>query len=378
MAPDVRSRKRRLAPAARRRLALRRVVASSMLSLAFAPIFPSLALSPTPAPLGDLAALVSPVPVPAALAHALAVLPPSGSGDALYVQDPNRRVVADKGGRVAAAPLPPVQPKFAAGQIGSVTSLLRPGLAKGDETIREALAKLPADMVPIQIAASFAAPASLKRGGQGRAAKGERANVALAALAAPARNSPASVSSAAAYAGTDRPALASLFDAVLGPSRGFVPPKGENDHSWVATPLPASATTPSEQTCLATAIYFEARGETEKGQAAVAQVVLNRVRNPAYPKTICGVVYQNQDWFGRCQFSFACDGVKDIIWNKPAYALAERIARQTTNGEIWLPEVGSATHYHATYVHPRWAKTMEKVDKIGLHIFYRTFGGGWR
>lgn len=377
MAPDARTRKRRRAPHARRTLALRRAVVSLALGLVLAPVFPSLALSPTPVPGADLAALVAPVRVPADLAYALTVLPATTGGDARYVQDPNRRTAAEKGGRVGASPLATVQPKFQAGQLGAVTSLLRPGLAKGDETIREALARVPTSTAPIQIAANFVVPA--KPDGEGRGARSGRADAARTLLvAAQGKTSAVTGTAVAAYAGTDRPALSTLFDAVLGPSRGFVPPKGENDHSWVATPLPASSYTPSEQTCLATAIYFEARGESEKGQAAVAQVVLNRVRNPAYPKTICGVVYQNQDWFGRCQFSFACDGVKDIIWNKPAYALAERIARQATNGEIWLPEVGSATHYHATYVHPRWARTMEKVDKIGLHIFYRTFGGGWR
>ncbi|MEO9961273.1 MAG: cell wall hydrolase, partial [Nisaea sp.] len=109
-----------------------------------------------------------------------------------------------------------------------------------------------------------------------------------------------------AYAPAVRPEF-SLFDHVLGePKRSFVPPLGSEDHSWVATPLPASAFAEDEQTCLANGIYFEARGEEEEGQAAVAQVILNRVRNPAYPDTICGVVYQNQSWKNRCQFSFAC------------------------------------------------------------------------
>ncbi|MCG6116568.1 MAG: cell wall hydrolase, partial [Mesorhizobium sp.] len=162
-----------------------------------------------------------------------------------------------------------------------------------------------------------------------------------------------------------------------GEAPSFVPPIGENDHAWAATPLPAASFGAAEQKCLATGIYFEARGESEDGQAAVAQVILNRVRNPTYPDTICGVVYQNRTWRNRCQFSFACDGRPDRITNKRAYERAERIAMEVTTGQTWLSDVGSATHYHATYVRPRWARTMEKVDKIGLHVFYRTYNGGW-
>lgn len=157
----------------------------------------------------------------------------------------------------------------------------------------------------------------------------------------------------------------------------FVPPVDIGDHAWASTPLPAAVFSGKEQACLATAIYFEARGEPVKGQAAVAQVVLNRVRNPTYPGTICGVVYQNYNWRNRCQFSFACDGIRDRISSPDHYRTAQEVAMAVTAGKIWIPEVGSSTHYHATYVHPRWSRTMEKMKKIGLHIFYRTHGGGW-
>jgi len=157
----------------------------------------------------------------------------------------------------------------------------------------------------------------------------------------------------------------------------FIPPIGAKDHAWAANPLPPHAFEAKEQKCLAEAIYFEARGESVKGQAAVAQVVLNRVRNPAYPAKICGVVYQNVTWRGRCQFSFACDGKKRSINQPVHWQLAQDIARAVTAGQIWLPEVGSSTHYHATYVKPRWARSMIRLEKIGLHIFYRTRYGGW-
>ncbi len=157
----------------------------------------------------------------------------------------------------------------------------------------------------------------------------------------------------------------------------FVPPASEGDHAWLARPLPASVFEESEQTCLANAIYFEARGESTKGQAAVAQVVLNRVRNPAYPDSICKVVYQNEHLRNRCQFSFACDGIPDRIASPAHYRKAGEVAMAVTAGKIFIPEVGSSTHYYAQYVSPRWARTMERMTKIGLHIFYRTYGGGW-
>lgn len=172
----------------------------------------------------------------------------------------------------------------------------------------------------------------------------------------------------------------SPFDAILTERKDdgrFVPEIGPGDHAWAATALPATVFTAQEQQCLASGIYFEARGESVKGQAAVAQVILNRVRNPAYPKTICGVVYQNEDWRNRCQFSFACDNIKDRIRSQEHWKMAREVAMATTAGKIWLPEVGSATHYHAVYVHPDWARTMKKVGRIGLHVFYRTYGGGW-
>lgn len=171
----------------------------------------------------------------------------------------------------------------------------------------------------------------------------------------------------------------SPFDSIMTDqdSGRFVPEIGPHDHAWAASILSPSVFSAREQQCLASGIYFEARGESVKGQAAVAQVILNRVRNPSYPKTICGVVYQNEDWRNRCQFSFACDSIKDRVNSEYHWRVARDVAMAVTSGKIWLPQVGSATHYHAVYVRPKWAKTMEKVGRIGLHVFYRTYGGGW-
>lgn len=172
---------------------------------------------------------------------------------------------------------------------------------------------------------------------------------------------------------------ASPFAAVLREDdpRSLIPKLGANDHAWAAQRLPLSAFGEREQNCLTAGIYFEARGEPVRGQAAVAQVILNRVKNPAYPNSICGVVYQNKEWRNRCQFSFACDRIKDRIKDNSRWEVASYVARETTEGRIWLSEVGSSTHYHATYVKPKWARAMQKVGRIGLHVFYRTFRGGW-
>ena len=173
--------------------------------------------------------------------------------------------------------------------------------------------------------------------------------------------------------------LYSPFSAVLSEEQpiNIIPRLNKGDHSWAANPLPKRVFSEREQACLARGIYFEARGEPVRGQAAVAQVILNRVRNPHYPDTICGVVYQNKTWRNRCQFSFACDRIRDNVKDKRLWDIAKHVAGETTAGRIWLPQVGSSTHYHATYVRPRWAGRMKKVGRIGLHIFYRTYGGGW-
>ena len=171
----------------------------------------------------------------------------------------------------------------------------------------------------------------------------------------------------------------SPFAAVLKTTEplALLPKLGKSDHKWAGGYLPKSSYSKRQQKCLAEGIYFEARGEPVRGQAAVAQVILNRVKNPAYPGSICGVVYQNKNWRNRCQFSFACDRIRDRVRSKKLWKVAQHIATETSAGRIWFPQVGSSTHYHATYVHPKWARKMKKVGKIGLHVFYRTKNGGW-
>jgi Cell Wall Hydrolase len=123
--------------------------------------------------------------------------------------------------------------------------------------------------------------------------------------------------------------------------------------------------------CLANAIYFEARSEPVRGQIAVAQVVLNRAFSSFYPEDVCGVVYQNANRHLSCQFTFACDGIPDVVTEPAEWERAKRIAHETLDGKLWLKEVGKSTHYHASYVYPYWVRSMRKLTRIGLHTFYR-------
>ena len=125
-----------------------------------------------------------------------------------------------------------------------------------------------------------------------------------------------------------------------------------------------------EMRCLAEAIYFEARSEPEAGQAAVAQVVLNRVRSGIYPTTVCGVVYQDRNRPFACQFSFACEGKSLRIGEPGAWAAATRIAQDVVSGKSYDPAVAEAVNYHANYVSPFWVGYLRRVDRIGAHIFY--------
>ena len=127
--------------------------------------------------------------------------------------------------------------------------------------------------------------------------------------------------------------------------------------------------------CLTSAIYYEAGQETLAGQQAVAQVILNRVRHPAFPASICGVIYQGSTRATGCQFTFTCDGSLARAPEASAWNRAREVARAALGGFV-QPAVGNATHYHANYVAPYWAPTLAKTAVIGAHIFYR-WSGGW-
>ncbi|MGR3762110.1 cell wall hydrolase [Roseobacteraceae bacterium NS-SX3] len=122
--------------------------------------------------------------------------------------------------------------------------------------------------------------------------------------------------------------------------------------------------------CLAEALYFEARGESVKGQFAVAEVILNRVRSSQFPNSLCGVIKQGTGRRYQCQFTYTCDGHKEVIREKKAYERVSKVARAVLDGaKTGLTE--GATYYHTTAVKPRWSRVFTKTARIGTHLFYR-------
>ncbi len=127
--------------------------------------------------------------------------------------------------------------------------------------------------------------------------------------------------------------------------------------------------------CLAATIYYEAGAEPVAGQMAVVQVVLNRVRHPAYPKTVCGVVFQGHERSTGCQFSFTCDGSMARRPSEEAWQRFRGLARAMLQGLVYAP-VGLATHYHTDWVLPAWSARLDKVRVEGTHLFFR-YNGYW-
>lgn len=130
-----------------------------------------------------------------------------------------------------------------------------------------------------------------------------------------------------------------------------------------------------QETCLTTAIYFEARSESQLGQLAVATVILNRVNISTSNSTICGVVYKGASHFNACQFSFACDGIADVVDDKQAWKTAREVATLALSYDVKVNKgpmqlLATATNYHADYVDPVWSKSLNRLTKIGRHIFY--------
>ncbi len=130
------------------------------------------------------------------------------------------------------------------------------------------------------------------------------------------------------------------------------------------------ATGGSEFECLAEALYFEARGETVKGQFAVAEVILNRVKSTQFPDTICGVINQGTGKRYQCQFTYTCDGREEVIREQGAFDRVSKVARLMLDG-VNPKLTEGATYYHTTGVTPRWSRTFTNTARIGVHLFYR-------
>lgn len=137
-----------------------------------------------------------------------------------------------------------------------------------------------------------------------------------------------------------------------------------------------------ELNCMALGLYHEARGEPIIGQYAVGATILNRVRSSAYPDSVCGVVFQNDHMFNRCQFSFACDGISDLPKNKTSFEKMRRLATRLLNkgiereakfiGGSFHANVDGMTHYHRHDVYPGWSTRLEKLTQLGAHVFFKS------
>ena len=135
----------------------------------------------------------------------------------------------------------------------------------------------------------------------------------------------------------------------------------------LSLPVPKSN---KQMSCLAEALYFEARGEPIKGQLAVGEVILNRVEDTRYPSSICKVINQGTGRRFACQFTYTCDGKLETVHERKPYEMALKIAKilmTTHDGKL----TRGSTHYHSNYVKPKWSKKFERVAKFGRHIFYR-------
>lgn len=146
------------------------------------------------------------------------------------------------------------------------------------------------------------------------------------------------------------------------------PPKISYNREWLAT-LPAATGGP-EWRCLSEALYFEARGESVKGQFGVAEVIMNRVDSASFPNSVCGVIRQGTGKLYQCQFSYTCDRRDEVIREKAAFNRVAKIARVMIDGAQRSLTKG-ATHYHTKAVSPRWAKKFPRTATIGVHYFYR-------
>lgn len=163
--------------------------------------------------------------------------------------------------------------------------------------------------------------------------------------------------------------LKSLFGAIRG--KGLLRKRAEPvsfTRDWLdAQPMPRGD---ENWACLTEALYFEARGETVRGQFAVAEVIMNRVRSGQFPNSPCAVIHQGTGKRYQCQFTYTCDGHEEAIAEPQAYERVAKVARAIIDGAA-ADLTGGATHYHNTAVRPRWAKTFTETARIGVHIFYR-------
>lgn len=160
---------------------------------------------------------------------------------------------------------------------------------------------------------------------------------------------------------------------------GAPPGSGKLERGGLTEAVKSARKKVREIQCLATAMYFEARGEPARGQFIVGRVILNRVQSRYYPDDICGVVYQNAQMKNGCQFSFACDGLPNRVRDTDAWQQIKRRATylvecddKCSMAALGRSDLWTSTHYHADYANPNWAKKLQRTGQVGRHIFYYT------
>ncbi|MGU3392252.1 cell wall hydrolase [Sphingomonas sp. M1A8_2b] len=224
---------------------------------------------------------------------------------------------------------------------------------------------LAAVTVLLVIGAGISAQAALRALADHGRGSTSRTGAAISPIAAPSAGSLETAAPAAGVTGTiDLPVLPIPAGAVS--DSGVVPAR-----PFTMTGISAIDRGRAVQ-CLTAAIYYEAASEPDAGQQAVAQVILNRARHPAFPGTVCGVVYQGSEHAG-CQFSFACDGAMARVPDRAAWMRAARNAGMALSGYVYAP-VGLATHYHTYAVTPAWNRSLVMTDVVGAHFFHRWKG----
>jgi Cell Wall Hydrolase len=286
----------------------------------------------------------------------------------ITTSDSDSVVVAIPSDRLAMDPLPALSPPKVVAARPALSPVAKLAAARHEDAVRIAMASPP---VLAQATVADLAQRAQDMVHQARdMATPEEAAAASSpktAAPAPAAMKLASIDPGAMAAATPEPAvlrvsLPATISVLPRPAPPPSPSQRLNLHG-------ASRT--KAESCLAKAVYFEARDQPYRGQVAVAQVVINRVFSGIYPRDVCGVIYQNASHYLGCQFTFACDGRRKVINEFGAWARARRIARETLDGKLYVPAVGTATHYHATYVHPAWVHEMRRFAREGIHLFYR-------
>ena len=182
-----------------------------------------------------------------------------------------------------------------------------------------------------------------------------------------AENTEITMSASATKAEESADKFKQFFAAIFPPAKKE-PVDVSFSRSWVDSQPAASGD--EQWRCLSEALYFEARGETVKGQFAVAEVIQNRVKSSRFPGTLCGVIKQGTGRKYQCQFTYNCDGYKDIIAEKDAFERVSKVARAAIDGAA-TPLTKGSTHYHTKFVRPSWARVYTETARIGVHIFYR-------